>query len=84
MLAIKESVEKTKLRFDNYEKQGLLCGVDGLPHLILIAIRDDKKPTIKEIIIDVPLASRLLFCSFSWPVAAYRELINSDFIAMDV
>ncbi|WJX27481.1 hypothetical protein P8452_16293 [Trifolium repens] len=92
-LAIKATVEKTKRRFDNYAKQGLLCGADGLPHLIvngdqrhwgefitpgilflyiagwigwvgrsyLIAIRDDKKPTQKEIIIDVPLASRF-FC----------------------
>ncbi|TKY55048.1 Photosystem I reaction center subunit III [Spatholobus suberectus] len=115
-LAIKASVEKTKRRFANYAKQGLLCGADGLPHLIvsgdqrhwgefitpgflflyiagwigwvgrsyLIAIRDDKKPTMKEIIIDVPLASRLIFRGFSWPVAAYRELINGDLIAKDV
>ncbi|KAL2326363.1 hypothetical protein Fmac_025421 [Flemingia macrophylla] len=95
-LAIKVSVEKTKQRFDNYPKQGLLCGVDGLPHLIiakwigwvgrsyLIAIRDEKKPTMKAIIIDVPFASRLLFRGFSWPVTAYRELINGDLIAKDV
>ncbi|KAL8268623.1 hypothetical protein R6Q59_002421, partial [Mikania micrantha] len=95
--------------FDNYGKQGLLCGSDGLPHLIvsgdqrhwgefitpgilflyiagwigwvgrsyLIAIRDDKKPTQKEIIIDVPLASRLVFRGFSWPVAAYHKATNS-------
>ncbi|KAD7116890.1 hypothetical protein R6Q59_006431 [Mikania micrantha] len=111
-LAIKATMEKTKRRFDNYGKQGLLCGSDGLPHLIvsgdqrhwgefitpgilflyiagwigwvgrsyLIAIRDDKKPTQKEIIIDVPLASRLVFRGFSWPVAAYRELLNGDLI----
>ncbi|KAF5192591.1 Photosystem i reaction center subunit iii [Thalictrum thalictroides] len=92
-LAIKATIEKTHRRFDNYGKQGLLCGADGLPHLIvsgdqrhwgefitpgilflyiagwigwvgrsyLIAIRDEKKPTQKEIIIDVPLASKLLF-----------------------
>ncbi|XP_027353601.1 photosystem I reaction center subunit III, chloroplastic [Abrus precatorius] len=115
-LAIKASVEKTKRRFDNYAKQGLLCGADGLPHLIvngdqrhwgefitpgflflyiagwigwvgrsyLIAIRDEKKPTMKEIIIDVPLASSLIFRGFSWPVAAYRELVNGDLIAKDV
>nr|ACJ84084.1 unknown [Medicago truncatula]AFK33864.1 unknown [Medicago truncatula] len=34
-LAIKATVEKTKRRFDNYGKQGLLCGADGLPHLIV-------------------------------------------------
>ncbi|RQW16694.1 Photosystem I reaction center subunit III [Rhodobacteraceae bacterium CH30] len=111
-LAIKATMEKTKRRFDNYGKQGLLCGSDGLPHLIvsgdqrhwgefitpgilflyiagwigwvgrsyLIAIRDEKKPTQKEIIIDVPLASRLVFRGFSWPVAAYREFLNGDLI----
>ncbi|KAK2999287.1 hypothetical protein RJ639_024667 [Escallonia herrerae] len=111
-LAIKATIEKTKRRFDNYGKQGLLCGSDGLPHLIvsgdqrhwgefitpgilflyiagwigwvgrsyLIAIRDEKKPTQKEIIIDVPLASRLVFRGFSWPVAAYREYLNGDLI----
>lgn len=115
-LAIKATIEKTKRRFDNYGKAGLLCGSDGLPHLIvsgdqrhwgefitpgllflyiagwigwvgrsyLIAIRDDKKPTQKEIIIDVPLASRLAFRGFSWPVAAYREFVNGDLIAKDV
>uniref|UniRef100_A0A7N0RGY0 Photosystem I reaction center subunit III n=1 Tax=Kalanchoe fedtschenkoi TaxID=63787 RepID=A0A7N0RGY0_KALFE len=115
-LAIQATIEKTKRRFENYGKYGLLCGADGLPHLIvsgdqrhwgefitpgilflyiagwigwvgrsyLIAIRDDKKPTQKEIIIDVPLASRLLFRGFIWPVAAYRELLNGELIAKDV
>ncbi|CAL9168292.1 unnamed protein product, partial [Musa hybrid cultivar] len=112
-LAIKATIEKTKRRFENYGKFGLLCGSDGLPHLIvngdqrhwgefitpgllflyiagwigrsyLIAIRDDKKPTMKEIIIDVPLATRLLWRGFIWPVAAYRELVNGELIAKDV
>lgn len=115
-LAINATIEKTKRRFDNYGKQGLLCGSDGLPHLIvngdqrhwgefitpgilflyiagwigwvgrsyLIAISDDKKPAMKEIIIDVPLASRLLFRGFSWPVAAYREFVNGDLVVKDV
>ncbi|WJZ97254.1 hypothetical protein VitviT2T_015873 [Vitis vinifera] len=115
-LAINATIEKTKRRFTNYANQGLLCGSDGLPHLIvsgdqrhwgefitpgilflyiagwigwvgrsyLIAIRDDKKPTQKEIIIDVPLASRLVFRGFIWPVAAYREFVNGDLIAKDV
>lgn len=111
-LAINATIEKTKRRFDNYGKQGLLCGSDGLPHLIvsgdqrhwgefitpgflflyiagwigwvgrsyLIAIRDEKKPTEKEIIIDVPLASSLIFRGFIWPVAAYRALVTGDLI----
>ncbi|XP_068657525.1 photosystem I reaction center subunit III, chloroplastic [Aristolochia californica] len=115
-LAIQATIEKTHRRFDFYGKQGLLCGSDGLPHLIvsgdqrhwgefitpgilflyiagwigwvgrsyLINISGDKKPTEKEIIIDVPLASRLLFRGFIWPVAAYREFVNGDLIAKDV
>ncbi|KAG8490502.1 hypothetical protein CXB51_015955 [Gossypium anomalum] len=115
-LAIKATIEKTKRRFDNYGKYGLLCGSDGLPHLIvsgdqrhwgefitpgllflyiagwigwvgrsyLIAISDDKKPAMKEIIIDVPLATGLIFRGFIWPVAAYGELINGDLVVKDV
>ena len=33
-LALEVQIEKTKARFDKYGKQGLLCGADGLPHLI--------------------------------------------------
>ncbi|XP_042483411.1 photosystem I reaction center subunit III, chloroplastic [Macadamia integrifolia] len=114
-LALKATMEKTKRRFDNYGKQGLLCGTDGLPHLIvsgdqrhwgefitpgilflyiagwigwvgrsyLIAIRGDKKPTQKEIIIDVPLANSLVWRGFIWPVAAYREFVNGDLVVDD-
>lgn len=50
----------------------------------LIAISGEKKPTQKEIIIDVPLATRLVFRGFSWPVAAYREFVNGDLVVKDV
>jgi len=33
-LALQEQINRTKARFDMYGKQGLLCGADGLPHLI--------------------------------------------------
>ena len=33
-LALQAQIDRTKDRFDKYGKQGLLCGVDGLPHLI--------------------------------------------------
>ena len=33
-LALQDQIDKTKARFDKYGKQGLLCGADGLPHLI--------------------------------------------------
>ena len=32
--ALQKQIEKTKNRFDRYGKAGLLCGTDGLPHLI--------------------------------------------------
>lgn len=33
-LALKVQIEKTKVRFKKYSESGLLCGNDGLPHLI--------------------------------------------------
>lgn len=33
-LALNASIERTEKRFATYAKQGLLCGTDGLPHLI--------------------------------------------------
>jgi photosystem I subunit 3 len=33
-LALEEQIERTKLRFNRYSNSGLLCGKDGLPHLI--------------------------------------------------
>jgi len=34
-LALQATMEKTKTRFANYGSYGLLCGADGLPHLIV-------------------------------------------------
>lgn len=33
-LALEKQIERTQARFDRYGKAGLLCGTDGLPHLI--------------------------------------------------
>nr|YP_009392386.1 photosystem I reaction center subunit III [Caloglossa monosticha]ARW60948.1 photosystem I reaction center subunit III [Caloglossa monosticha] len=33
-LAIKEQIKKTQLRFNKYSSSGILCGPEGLPHLI--------------------------------------------------
>nr|YP_010986080.1 photosystem I reaction center subunit III [Polyopes affinis]WOL36998.1 photosystem I reaction center subunit III [Polyopes affinis] len=33
-LALQSQIEKTQLRFNKYGKSGVLCGPDGLPHLI--------------------------------------------------
>ncbi|TJX49329.1 Photosystem I reaction center subunit III [Soehngenia saccharolytica] len=114
-LAINASIEKTKRRFDSYGKDGLLCGTDGLPHLIvdgdqahwgefitpgllflyiagwigwigrsyLIAVRSDKKPTQKEIILDVPLAARIFWRGFIWPLAAANEFLSGQLVEDD-
>ena len=34
-LALQSQIDQTKLRFDRYGKSNLLCGTDGLPHLIV-------------------------------------------------
>jgi len=34
-LALNSTIAQTKTRFKNYGEQGLLCGADGLPHLIV-------------------------------------------------
>jgi photosystem I subunit 3 len=114
-LALKATIEKTERRFDNYAKQGLLCGTDGLPHLIAdpgLALRyghagDVFIPTIgfiyfagwlgfagtkylqetrsinKEIIIDVPLAWKLLWEGFGWPLRAFAEFRNGSLLEDD-
>lgn len=111
-LAINATIEKTKRRFAFYGSEGLLCGTDGLPHLIvdgdqahlgefvypglvflyiagwigwvgrayLIDVRTSKKPTEKEIIIDVPLALRIMSKGLTWPVAALGELRNGKLV----
>merc|ERR1712227_391923 len=33
-LALKANMDRTEKRFESYSKSGLLCGTDGLPHLI--------------------------------------------------
>lgn len=33
-LALEQQIKKTQRRFDNYSKSGILCGTDGLPHLV--------------------------------------------------
>nr|QCI08729.1 photosystem I reaction center subunit III [Sphondylothamnion multifidum] len=33
-LALQSQIQKTQSRFDKYSQSGILCGTDGLPHLI--------------------------------------------------
>ena len=40
----------------------------------VMAIKSDKKPVNKEIIIDVPLATSIAFRGFAWPLEVVNEL----------
>lgn len=118
-LALQATIEKTEKRFDKYAAEGLLCGNDGLPHLIadpglalryghagdvliptfgfiyfagwigyagskyLQEVAKGAKPVDKEIIIDVPLAWRMLWAGLGWPVAAVAELRNGTLLEDD-
>jgi photosystem I subunit 3 len=33
-LALQQQIDRTQSRFDKYSRSELLCGADGLPHLI--------------------------------------------------
>ncbi len=109
------STPQAKKRFEFYSQSNLLCGNDGLPHLVvdgrlshageflipsvlflyiagwigwvsrayLIAIRDDKKTEEKEIIIDVPLALKMMLSGFVWPLSAFKEFVSGELIESD-
>lgn len=106
---------QAKARFEAYANSNVLCGSDGLPHLIvdgrlnhvgefiipsilflyiagwigwvgrsyLIAVRGDKSPEMKEIIIDVPLALKFMLSGFTWPLAALQEFTTGKLTAKD-
>ena len=112
-LALEQQIANTKSRFAKYADKGLLCGTDGLPHLIadgrpshageitlpaigflyiagwigwagrkyLNTVATTSNPTEKEIIIDVPLALKIMLSGYLWPVASWQEFVAGDFIA---
>ena len=112
-LALQSQIDKTKVRFDKYGKQGLLCGADGLPHLIadgrwshaaefilpgfgfiyisgwigwvgrkyVRAVSTTKNPAESEIIINVPLALKIMTTGYIWPISAWQEFISNDLVA---
>ena len=114
-LALKQQVARTEARFDKYGRSDLLCGTDGLPHLIadgrwshaaefilpgfgfiyisgwigwvgrkyLRAISATKNPSESEIIINVPLALKIMTTGYIWPISAWQELISNELIAPD-
>lgn len=112
-LALQKQINKTEIRFKKYKQSGILCGSDGLPHLItdgrwdhagefmfpgilfiyitgwigwvgrgyLQCVSTTKKPTEKEIIIDVPLAIKFSLSGFTWPLAAIQEFTSGKLVA---
>lgn len=111
-LALEQQIDRTKARFDKYSRSELLCGTDGLPHLIadgrwshaaefilpgfgfiyisgwigwvgrkyLRAISTTKNPTESEIIINVPLALKIMTTGYIWPISAWQELVSQELV----
>lgn len=111
-LALQQQIDRTKARFDKYGRSELLCGVDGLPHLVadgrwshaaefilpgfgfiyisgwigwvgrkyLRAVSTTKNPAESEIIINVPLALKIMTTGYIWPISAWQELISGDLV----
>jgi photosystem I subunit 3 len=114
-LALQQQIERTEARFDKYSRSELLCGNDGLPHLIadgrwshaaefilpgfgfiyisgwigwvgrkyLRAVSTTKNPSENEIIINVPLALKIMTTGYIWPISAWQELVSNQLVAMD-
>lgn len=114
-LALQQQIERTQARFDKYSRSELLCGTDGLPHLIadgrwshaaefilpgfgfiyisgwigwvgrkyLRAVSTTKNPTESEIIINVPLALKIMTTGYIWPISAWQEFVSSELVASD-
>lgn len=114
-LALQQQIERTEARFDKYSRSELLCGTDGLPHLIadgrwshaaefilpgfgfiyisgwigwvgrkyLRAVSTTKNPAESEIIINVPLALKIMTTGYIWPISAWQEFISNDLVALD-
>ena len=112
-LALQQQIDSTKERFDKYSRSDLLCGTDGLPHLIadgrwshaaefiipgfgfiyisgwigwvgrkyIRAVSTTKNPAENEIIINVPLALKIMATGYIWPISAWQELISGNLVA---
>ena len=112
-LALQQQIARTEARFDKYSRSELLCGTEGLPHLIadgrwshaaefilpgfgflyisgwigwvgrkyLRAVSTTKNPAENEIIINVPLALKIMTTGYIWPISAWQEFVSNDLIA---
>ena len=114
-LSLEQQITRTKQRFDRYSKAGLLCGKDGLPHLIadgrwshaaefvipgimflyitgwigwvgrkyIGTVASSSNATEKEIILDVPLALKIMTTGFIWPVSAWQEYVSGKLLVSE-
>jgi photosystem I subunit 3 len=114
-LALQQQIDRTQARFDKYSRSSLLCGTDGLPHLVadgrwshaaefilpgfgfvyisgwigyvgrkyVRAVSTTKNPAQSEIIINVPLALKIMTTGYIWPISSWQELISGDLVAPD-
>lgn len=112
-LALEQQIERTKARFDKYKRSELLCGADGLPHLVadgrwshaaeftipglgfiyiagwigwvgrkyIRAVSMTKNPAESEIIVNVPLALKIMSTGYIWPISAWQELTSGELLA---
>ena len=112
-LALEQQIARTEARFDKYSRSELLCGTDGLPHLIadgrwshaaefmlpgfgfiyisgwigwvgrkyVRAVSTTKNPAESEIIINVPLALKIMTTGYIWPISAWQEFVSNDLVA---
>lgn len=112
-LALQQQIDLTEARFDKYSRSSLLCGADGLPHLVadgrwshaaefifpgfgfiyisgwigwvgrkyLRAVSTTKNPSESEIIINVPLALKIMTTGYIWPISAWQELVSKELVA---
>jgi photosystem I subunit 3 len=112
-LALRQQIGRTNARFDKYSRSDLLCGTDGLPHLIadgrwshaaefilpgfgfvyisgwigwvgrkyVRAVSTAKNPAESEIIINVPLALKIMTTGYIWPISAWQELVSNELVA---
>ena len=114
-LALQQQIDRTTSRFNKYSRSDLLCGADGLPHLVadgrwshanefilpgfgfiyisgwigwvgrkyLRAVSTTQNPAENEIIINVPLALKIMTTGYIWPISAWQEFTSNYLIAPD-
>jgi len=112
-LALEQQIQRTEARFNKYSRSDLLCGTEGLPHLVadgrwshaaefilpgfgfiyiagwigwvgrkyVQVVSTFKNPTESEIIINVPLALKIMTTGYIWPISAWEELVSNELVA---